>query len=83
MRPPAIDPQTFPALEQLRQCCTQGGDKLIDRVYAEALSIHRMLREKENELENAWAALDFSRSDNTTSYTITSDAAGSDGEDLL
>ena len=57
MRPPAIDPQVFPALEQLRQCCTQGGDKLIDRVYAEALKIHRMLRDKENELENAWAAL--------------------------
>lgn len=45
--PRSIDPERYPALEQLRQHCSRGGQMLIDRVYAEAQALHKRATEAE------------------------------------
>lgn len=42
--PNKIDPEHYPALEQLRSFCHRGGTALIDRVYAEAQAMYAELR---------------------------------------
>lgn len=46
--PSKIDPDAFPALEDLRQHCRRGGKTLIDRVYADALRMWQRLKEAED-----------------------------------
>lgn len=48
--PNSIEPRLYPALEQLRDHCTRDGIALIDRVYAEALALHKRAKAAEDEL---------------------------------
>jgi hypothetical protein len=43
--PQVIDPKEFPALEDLRVHCRVGGTSMLDRVYTDALKMHKLLKE--------------------------------------
>ena len=49
--PRGIDKERYPALEEMRKNCHVGGRSLLDRIYTEAMALHRRAVEAEAELE--------------------------------
>lgn len=81
--PNPIEPQAYPALEQLRQHVSRDGVALIDRVYADAQALHRRVRDLEAELELYRPAPDPADEQWPNKHGRVVDAAGEAVEDLL
>lgn len=67
--PQVIDPKEFPALEDLRVHCRAGGTSMLDRVYTDALKMHKLLKEAQakklngGKLTSSYAAYAAKRDD--------------------